>query len=202
MTTAQHHEEQRLARAAAQGDADAWDEIIDLYGLKIYNLALGFASNREHAEDLTQEIFLRLFQALDRYPGDRPLVAWALRLSRNLCIDRYRQARQERESVFAPAAALSVLPSLDDPQEDLLLREQRTLVRQGLAALRPELAWVVELRDLRGLSYEEIGALLELPEGTVKSRINRGRRELISHLRAALAKQPGEINAALEARTC
>ncbi len=201
MTETAYRDDHQLALAAADGDAAAWDRIIDRYGAKIYNLALGFASSREQAEDLTQEIFLRLYQALDRYPGDRPLVAWTLRLSRNLCIDRYRQTRLERESVFAPATALGFLPAGDNPQQDLLLREQRNLVRQTLASMNPDLAWIVELRDFRDLSYAEIGALLELPEGTVKSRINRGRRELIARLRSRFSDD-GLEQGVMEPQSC
>ena len=86
-----------LARRAAAGHADAWDELVELYGDRLYNLALHFAGNREEAEDLTQEIFLRLYTNLRQYRGDCPLVSWALRLSRNLCIDHYRRNRHVRE---------------------------------------------------------------------------------------------------------
>src|SRR6185436_21080143 len=91
-----------LARRAAAGQADAWDELIDRYGGRLYNLALHFSGSREEAEDLTQEIFLRLYTSLRQYRGDCPLVSWALRLSRNLCIDHYRRARQERHSLWVP----------------------------------------------------------------------------------------------------
>src|SRR3954463_5424991 len=87
-----------LARRAAAGRVEAWEELLALYSERIYNLALHFAGAAEDAEDLTQEIFLRLYQNLRLYRGDVPLAAWALRLSRNLCIDHYRRARRERRA--------------------------------------------------------------------------------------------------------
>ena len=92
-----------LARRAAAGQPEAWDELIELYGRRIFNVAYQFSSSREEADDLTQEIFLKLYQNLERYRGDVPLVAWALRLSRNLCIDLYRKTRREKSSTFCPS---------------------------------------------------------------------------------------------------
>src|SRR3954451_25462931 len=93
-----------LARRAAAGRVEAWEELLALYSERIYNLALHFAGAAEDAEDLTQEIFLRLYQSLRLYRGDVPLAAWALRLSRNLCIDHYRRARRERRAARRPPA--------------------------------------------------------------------------------------------------
>ena len=85
-----------LARRAAAGSADAWDQLIERLGRRIFNIAFQFSGGREDAEDLTQEVFLRLHLNLRNYRGDVPLIGWALRLSRNLCIDHYRRARSER----------------------------------------------------------------------------------------------------------
>ena len=88
-----------LARRAAAGHEEAWGELVDRYGARIFNLALHFAGSREDAEDLTQEVFVRLHRGLRTYRGEVPLIAWALRLSRNLCIDHYRSVRKERETI-------------------------------------------------------------------------------------------------------
>lgn len=175
-------EDYRLARRAARGERRAWDEIIDLYGGRIFHLALQFARNPSQAEDLTQEIFLRLFQKLSKYRGDTPLVAWTLRLSRNLCIDHYRRARIERESVFLAESALENLISGSDPARDAERRELLHQIDEVLPCMKPDLADVVILRDLQGLSYDEISALLRIPIGTLKSRLNRGRRDLMDRL--------------------
>ena len=158
-----------LARRACRGDAGAWDEIVDLYGGRIYNLALQFAHERAQAEDLTQEVFLRLFRNLSKYRGDVPLVAWTLRLSRNLCIDHYRRGRRERESVFLSESALETLTSDSDPAREAQRREALSQIDAVLPRMRDELALVVVLRDLQGLSYTEISALLDLPIDRVAS---------------------------------
>ncbi len=171
-----------LARQAVAGKAAAWDAIIELYGGRIFSLALHFSSTREQAEDLTQDVFLRLFRNLSKYRGDVPLLAWTLRLSRNLCIDHYRQTRREREATFINEAALELAPSGDDPQLDAQRRELLAQVHATLREMREEEAIVIALRDLQGLSYLEIAALLDLRVGTLKSRLRRARLELIERL--------------------
>lgn len=193
MATRNLSDDLELARKAAAGKSAAWDEIVELYGRKIFNVALHFSSRQEQAEDLTQDIFLRLFRNLRKYRGDVPLVAWTLRLSRNLCIDHYRRTRRERETVFLSEAALELATSGADPQLDAQRRELLTQVHAALREMREELAIVVSLRDLQGLTYLEISSLLDLRVGTLKSRLNRGRRELIDRIR----KRHGSIASAI-----
>ncbi len=193
MATRNLSDDLELAREAAAGKSAAWDEIVELYGRKIFNVALHFSSRQEQAEDLTQDIFLRLFRNLHKYRGDVPLVAWTLRLSRNLCIDHYRRTRRERETVFLSEAALELATSGADPQLDAQRRELLTQVHAALREMREELAIVVSLRDLQGLTYLEISSLLDLRVGTLKSRLNRGRRELIERIR----KRHGSIASAI-----
>ena len=175
-----------LARRAAAGQPEAWDELIELYGRRIYNVAYQFSSSREEAEDLTQEIFLKLYQNLARYRGDVPLVAWALRLSRNHCIDLYRKTRREKRSTFVSEAVLELVPSNDDPQVDTMRRQQLDAVYQGLERLPQDLAEVVVLRDLQGWSLEETATYLDAPLGTVKSRLHRARNQLVEQVGAII----------------
>ncbi|HYX23594.1 MAG TPA: RNA polymerase sigma factor [Thermoanaerobaculia bacterium] len=178
-----------LARRAAAGRADAWDELLALYGERFYNLALHFTGAVEDAEDLTQEICLRLYQNLRQYRGDVPLAAWALRLSRNLCIDHYRSARRERRAGAVSEAVLEGLPAGgEDPQTMALKRQQLRAVYQGLEQMPEDLAEVVLLRDLQGWSLAETAAYLEVPVGTVKSRLHRGRLELAGRVHGAGAR--------------
>lgn len=173
-----------LARRAAAGQAEAWDELIDLYGGRLYNLALHFAGSREEAEDLTQEIFLRLHQNLRQYRGDCPLASWALRLSRNLCIDHYRRTRQERRSVWLSDEILAHMPGGDDVQAGAQWREEIEAVHTALREMPEDLAEVVLLRDLQGWSLEEVSSSLDLPLGTVKSRLHRARLEVAERVHA------------------
>ena len=171
-----------LARRAAAGQAAAWDEILERYGERLYNLAFHFAGSAPEAEDLTQEIFLRLYQSLRRYRGDAPLVAWALRLSRNLCIDHYRRMRQERRSVAVSAEILKHMRATDDPQAEAQVRQEVAAVYRALEEMPEALAEVVLLRDLQGWSLEETAAALAVPVGTVKSRLHRARLEVAARV--------------------
>jgi RNA polymerase sigma-70 factor (ECF subfamily) len=185
-----------LARRAAAGQGAAWDEIVEAYGGRLYNLALQFAGSREEAEDLTQEIFLRLYQNLRRYRGEAPLVAWALRLSRNLCIDHYRRTRRERQAPVASEEVLLQMPAADDPRADLERRRELEAVTSALAGMSEELAEVVVLRDLQGFSLEETAVALDLPLGTVKSRLHRARLELAERVLAG--QRPRTMAAAVQ----
>jgi RNA polymerase sigma-70 factor (ECF subfamily) len=176
-----------LARRAAAGQADAWDELLDLYSQRLYNLAFQFAGSAADAEDLTQEIFLRLYQNLRLYRGDVPLAAWALRLSRNLCIDAWRRARRERRTSCVPESVLQWIPSADDPMAEAQGREQLRAVYCALEEMPEDLAEVVVLRDLQGWSLEETAASLEVPVGTVKSRLHRARLELARRVTGRLS---------------
>ena len=168
-----------LARRAAAGHADAWAELIERYGRRIYNIAFQFAGNRAEAEDLTQEIFLRLYRNLDRYRGDVPLAGWTLRLSRNLCVDHYRRTRTERRSVIVSDEVLKHQPGDSDPSARAERREKLRMVYQALEELPESFAEILMLRDLQGMSYADICAFLDLPEGTMKSRLRRARLELM-----------------------
>jgi RNA polymerase sigma-70 factor, ECF subfamily len=187
-----------LARRAAAGHADAWDRIIDQYGTRILGVALQFATDRSEAEDLCQDIFLRLFQNLGRYRGDVPLAGWALRLSRNLCIDHYRRRRLHRGTVPLSEEVARDVASADDPQSAAQRREELALVYRALAEMPEDHATALVLRDLQGWSYDEIVAFLELPLGTVKSRIHRARLDLSRRLEAVLAPlRAGELEVPL-----
>lgn len=181
-----------LARRAAKGDPAAWDQVIELYGERIYNLALRFTGQTAEAEDLTQDIFLKLYRQLGRYRGDVPLVAWALRLSRNLCIDRYRHLRSRHFGQTLGDDVLELLPAEGDPQRQYQRSENRRLVHRALAEMSTSQATVIVLRDLQGFTYDEMAAFFEVPIGTIKSRLNRARRELAGILERLIASQDGD----------
>lgn len=205
MTNALSSPDLLLARRAAAGQAAAWDELLGLYAQKIYNLALYFTRSPADAEDLTQEIFLRLYQSLRLYRGDVPLAAWALRLSRNLCIDSYRKVRRERRFAVVSEDVLRWYPAADDPQAEAQGREQLRVIHESLAEMPEDLAEVVVLRDLQGWSQEEAAAFLEVPVGTIKSRLHRARLELGRRVTARLGVVPVPGVApisALEAGSC
>ena len=177
-------DETDLVARCRKGDDDAWRELVDRFGPKVYAIAYHFTLKREDAEELSQEIFLKLFENLHRYDGGFPLVAWVLSVSRNLCIDRYRRKKREKSFRFvSDEAVTALLKSEDDPAGMALKKERTQLLFSALSEIPEDLAEILILRDLNGLAYDEIGTALELPEGTVKSRLFRARAEVARRIR-------------------
>jgi len=177
-------DETDLVARCRKGDDDAWRELVDRFGPKVYAIAYHFTLKREDAEELSQEIFLKLFENLHRYDGGFPLVAWVLSVSRNLCIDRYRRKKREKSFRFlSDDAVTALLKSEDDPAGMALKKERTHLLFSALSEIPEDLAEILILRDLNGMAYDEIGTALELPEGTVKSRLFRARAEVARRIR-------------------
>jgi len=157
----------------------AWEEIVRRYRRKVFGIAYKFTGKYEEAEDLTQEIFLRVFRSLARFDRNADLGTWLYSVSRNHCIDRYRSGRREREALVDRQTSLEEFASgRFDPHRSLEARDNRLLLSRALQDLPIKLRDAIILRDIHGLTYQEIVVRLGLPEGTVKSRINRGRLEL------------------------
>jgi len=172
-----------LVRAAAGGDEDAFAQLVALHEKKVYNLALRMCGDPEDAWDAAQEAFLSAWRGLPSFRGEAGFATWLYRLTTNACIDFLRRSRR-RETV-----SMTVEDEEDDrqaqipderysPQRELERQEARRALQEGLAALSPEHRQVLLLRELEGLSYQEIARCLELEEGTVKSRIARARLSL------------------------
>jgi RNA polymerase sigma-70 factor (ECF subfamily) len=169
-----------------EGDQTAWADVVRQFSRRIYNLAYRFTASHAAAEDLTQEVFIRVYRSLNQYDaslGD--LSNWLMRLARNLIIDDYRKRqRTPTDSSDDLADHEYHLPTAsDNPQRTLERQERRLQVHEAIKKLSPDLRECVILRDIEELSYQEIVDLLKIPEGTVKSRINRGRIELAKVLR-------------------
>jgi RNA polymerase sigma-70 factor (ECF subfamily) len=150
-------------------------------------MAYHYTSNYSVSQELTQDIFLKVYENLAAFrPESGSLQNWIMRVGRNLIIDYYRAHKREKN-----VAGSEELDTLDfqkdskvpDPFENLYLKEKASFIQAGLETLSPELKEAVILRDIQGNAYQEIADLLNIPEGTVKSRINRGRVELAKALR-------------------
>jgi RNA polymerase sigma-70 factor (ECF subfamily) len=145
----------------------------------------------DQAEDLTQDVFLKLYKSLDTFDRRANFQTWLISVSRNLCIDHYRSVRKERETISRDVDAADLSPvSTDLPADTRLERADRVvMLRQALDKLAPTLRTAVMLRDIQELTYQEIADQLHLPEGTVKSRINRGRTELARQIQKLREQQ-------------
>ena len=178
-----------LVRRCVSGDAAAWEEIVQKYHRRIYNICYRFAGSTDDAQDLTQEVFIKMYRTLNSYDVDRgAFMTWVTTMTRNLLVDHFRKTKQERltDSLDTTASdhedAMPMSERIPDhgpaPDSRVQSREAGDTVHQALQKLSPELREAVILRDLQDMDYKEIATVLKVPEGTVKSRINRGRAEL------------------------
>jgi RNA polymerase sigma-70 factor (ECF subfamily) len=178
-----------LVRRCNSGDAAAWQEIVQRYHRRIYNICYRFAGSADDAQDLTQEVFIKMYRTLSSYDVERgAFMTWITTITRNLLVDHFRKSKQDRitDSLDAtPSEHEDSMPLVEQIQDNTLppdsrvqSRETRVTVHHALQKLSPDLREAVILRDLQDLDFREIATVLKVPEGTVKSRINRGRAEL------------------------
>ncbi len=168
-----------LVRRCVAGDAAAWEEIVQNYNRRIYNICYRFAGSADDAQDLTQEVFIKMYRTLASYDSSKGAF---------LLVDHFRKTKQDRitDSLDATTSAHEDAQPLSEQIQDqsappdarVRSQEVGETVHAALARLSPELREAVILRDLQDFDYREIATVLKVPEGTVKSRINRGRAEL------------------------
>ena len=180
-----------LIEQCLSGDQAAWEVIVRQNWRKVFNVAYKFVGRHEEAEDLTQDIFIKIFKALGTFDRRANFQTWIVSISRNLCIDHYRSVRKERQTIAREVDTGDLQPASPDrtPYAAAEHQDLRAMLREALQMLPATLRTAVVLRDLQELSYQEIAEKLDLPEGTVKSRINRGRIELARQLKRLQDKQ-------------
>ena len=178
-----------LVRRCVAGDAAAWEELVQRYNRRIYNICYRFAGSADDAQDLTQEVFIKMYRTLKSYDLERgAFMTWVTTITRNLLVDHFRKSKQDRMTDSldtAPSEQEDAMPLSDRipdqglaPDAHSQSREVGEVVQKALQKLSPDLREAVILRDLQDMDYREIATVLKVPEGTVKSRINRGRAEL------------------------
>jgi RNA polymerase sigma-70 factor (ECF subfamily) len=178
-----------LVRRCVSGDAAAWQEIVQQFHRRIYNICYRFSGSADDAADLSQEVFIKMYRTLSTFDTSRAsFMTWVTTVTRNLLVDHFRKGKYDRitDSLDATPGnqedGLTLADQLEDgaasPEARMRSRETQKLVHEALRRLSPELREAVILRDLQDLDYKDIAKVLNVPEGTVKSRINRGRTEL------------------------
>ena len=180
--------DQPLVSRCLNGDEAAWEDLVRQHTRNVYGLCFRFTNSAQEAQDLTQDVFLRVFKTIKTFRSvEGSFHTWLARVTRNLLIDHYRRTRQERVT----DSIEQQLPMLEEaggaaaarPDQALAGREAGEILQATLQKLSPDLREAVILRDLQEMEYREIAGVLDIPEGTVKSRINRGRAELARLLR-------------------
>ena len=176
--------EQELVHSAPKGDTSAFGQLVEAHQSKIYSLCYRMTGNAEDAADLTQEVFLSAWRSLGSFQSQAAFSTWLYRLTSNACIDFLRKEKRRSalslttEGEEEEGRELEVADQRFSPERELEKKEARRAVREGLAALSPEHRQVLVLREMEGLSYTEMAHLLDLEEGTVKSRLARARLAL------------------------
>lgn len=175
--------EKRCIQRVLNGDVNAFEELVRAYEKTVYNLALRSLGNAQDAEDVTQEAFLKAYRSLSRFRGESKFSVWLFRIVSNLCTDQLRsRSRRPVQSLTVDDEDGSEMLDIPDehfsPEKLLDRKLTRESVQRGLARLPDDARQILLLREVRGMSYEEIAQTLDLEPGTVKSRIFRARKRL------------------------
>jgi RNA polymerase sigma-70 factor (ECF subfamily) len=180
-------QELQLIERCLSGEEAAWEDLVKVHTRRVYAICFRFTSSNQEAQDLTQEVFLRVFRSLKSFrAGEGSFTVWLSRLTRNLLIDHYRRTKLDRatDSIEDALPVLEETTAMSARADGMLAGREASEALQGaLQRLSPDLRETVILRDLEELEYKEIAQVLNVPEGTVKSRLNRGRAELARILR-------------------
>lgn len=181
-------QEAAVIQAVLGGDVNAFEKLVKEYEKNVYNLALRMTGNSEDAADMSQEAFIKAYNSITSFRGDSKFSVWLYRIVSNVCLD-FLRSRSRKQTVSLSAenddgedVELDIADETQSPELLLDRSMTRDAVRRGLAALPPDHREILLLREIQGLSYEEIASVLGLEEGTVKSRIFRARKKLCSFL--------------------
>lgn len=182
-------EELEIILKVRSGDTEAFEALVLEHQNKVYSLALRMVGNEEDARDMAQEAFIRAFSSLTGFRGDSKFSVWLYRLTSNICIDFLRSRAKKRTVSMTwtddegdDAGELEIPDERFSPEEQFDRTSIRESVQRGLDSLSPQYREILVLREINGLSYEEIGRVLGIEEGTVKSRIFRARKKLCDFL--------------------
>ncbi len=177
--------EKGLLERAKAGDIAAFEQLIESYQKKIFNIALRMLGNYDDAGDLSQEVLIRIYKSIGSFKEQSSFSTWIYRITTNVCLDEIRKRKNRKiisldEEIRLEDGEMKrqIESEEPSPEETAEAKDLKKIVNDAIGKLSEEHRIVIVLRDLQGLSYEEIAEVLKCPEGTVKSRINRGRQAL------------------------
>jgi RNA polymerase sigma-70 factor (ECF subfamily) len=186
-------EEKQLVRLAQEGSPQAFEELVAKYQPKVFSMALSFTRNREAADDLAQEVFLKAYLALPRFHGKSEFGTWLYRISINHVRDFLRKKGRAKEVSLddVPEISFSDREQAERAEQERESEARRALVQKSVQGLPEKYRIILTLRDIQGLAYEEISRVLKLSPGTVDSRLHRARRMLRVQLAPYLGGEGG-----------
>jgi RNA polymerase sigma-70 factor (ECF subfamily) len=170
-------EERELVQRIQTGDRQAFEALLDAYETRVYRLALRFTDNVPDAEDVTQEIFLAIYRGLGRFRGNSALGTWIYRIAMNHCLE-YRRKRRLESIPYDEELTLASSDWREDPVQAADRQELSAKVEAAINCLSPQHRDVIVLHELQGLTYQEVATMLNVPVGTVKSRLSNAFRRL------------------------
>ena len=180
--------EKDLIARAADGDASAFNQLMEMHERRMYAVALRMCANREDAQDCLQEAMLRVFRAIGSFKGQSTFSTWLYRITMNTCLDELRRKKNKQSSSLDNLLDQGWAPTDTgtSPEKHAMMRELRGHLAKSIQELPEDMRAAIVLRDIQGFAYDEIASMLDTNVGTIKSRISRGREKL----REILSKKP------------
>jgi RNA polymerase sigma-70 factor, ECF subfamily len=191
-------DDSELVTLCQNGDQQAFRELIGRYQTRVFNLCYRILGNPDEAEEIAQEVFVKLFKSIGSFRGESKFSTWLYRVTHNVCINQINYLKRRH---YFENRSLDLDPKDDSPapqyasnapdgEQDLIATELGAAIEEKLGMLAPEMREVIIMRDIEGLSYEEVAQALNVKIGTVKSRLHRGRNELQELLKDYLKDEP------------
>lgn len=175
--------EKFLIKSAQKGSEEAWGYLVKKYSGAIYSICYQFTMNSSDAEELMQEVFLKIYYNLNSFDTKKSFLSWAMVLTKNLCIDVYRKNKKEKKFLNSFNESVFKIPSKENIEKEILNKEKYIKLKEYLNELPEETASMILMKDLLGLTLEELSSIFQIPEGTIKSKLARGRLALAVKLK-------------------
>ncbi len=173
--------DEALIHSCKTGDKEAWYMLVNKYSNLVFSIAYNFTADSDEAEDVLQEVFIKFFNKIKEIEGDFNIKSWLVRVTKNYCIDIWRKRKRNN---FINELNENIDSQAKTPEEELLEKHKKEILESSISELENDFKILIILRDIEGLSYEEISESLKIPIGTVKSRLNRARVLLLKKVRS------------------